>query len=63
VPFDDNARVIAGARTVAPHVPAIAARALALRMPEPLGRRVWAAWIAFARADASRGASWIALAA
>lgn len=59
-PFDGDARVIIGARTVAPHVPVLARRALALRLPRPLGLRVLAAFAAFATLP---GPSWIALAA
>jgi hypothetical protein len=61
VPFEGDARVIVGARTVAPFVPALARRALALRLPKPLGERVFAAMVAFARTDRSRGPRWIAL--
>jgi len=59
-PFDGDARVIIGARTAAPHVPVLAARALALRLPRPLGVRLLAAFADFARLS---GPSWIALAA
>ena len=59
-PFDDESRVIAGARTVAPHLPVLARRALALRLPRPLGLRVLEAFAGFARLA---GPSWIALAA
>jgi hypothetical protein len=63
VPFAGDARVIVGARTVAPFVPVLARRALVLRLPKPLGERLYAELVAFARGDVSRGPSWRALAA
>jgi hypothetical protein len=63
VSFDSDARVIIGARTIAPFVPALARRALALRIARPLGERVFAALEQLARADPARGPSWPALVA
>ncbi len=63
VPFDGDARVIIGARVVAPFVPALARRALGLRLARPLGQRVLAELERFARADPARGPSWPALVA